>query len=44
MSRKRRDYKSTFYSRIEDFVNGKEEFLLYRPTGTTEAKKLESLE
>lgn len=44
MSRKRKDYKSTFYSRIEDFVNGKEEFLLYRPTGTTEAKKLETLE
>ena len=44
MSKKRSNYKSTFYSRIEDFVNGKEEFLLYRPTGTTEAKKLETLE
>ncbi len=44
MSKKRRDYKSSFYCRIEDFVNGKEEFLLYRPTGMTEAEKLESLE
>ena len=44
MSRKRRDYKSTFYSRIENFVNGKEEFLLYRETKVTEVQKLESLE
>ncbi|MCR5233595.1 MAG: hypothetical protein K6E53_06750 [Lachnospiraceae bacterium] len=44
MSRKRSDYRSTFYSRIENFVNGREEFLLYRPTGRTEAEKLESLE
>jgi multicomponent Na+:H+ antiporter subunit B len=44
MSKKRTDYKKTFYSRIENFVNGKEEFLLYHPTGRTEAEKLETLE
>jgi multicomponent Na+:H+ antiporter subunit B len=44
MSRKRRDYKSTFYSRIENFVNGREEFLLYRDTKVSEVQKLESLE
>ncbi|MCR5507702.1 MAG: hypothetical protein K6F34_03350 [Lachnospiraceae bacterium] len=44
MSRKRTDYRSTFYSRIENFVNGKEDFLLYKPKGNTEAKQLESLE
>ena len=44
MSRKRRDYKSTFYSRIENFVNGREEFLLYRKSKITDVQKLESLE
>ena len=44
MSKKRSDYRSTFYSRIENFVNGREEFLLYKPKGNTEAKQLESLE
>ena len=44
MSRKRRDYKSTFYSRIENFVNGKEEFLLYREKKKSDVQKLESLE
>lgn len=44
MSKKRSDYRSTFYSRIENFVNGREEFLLYKPKGNTEARQLESLE
>ena len=42
--KKRSDYRSTFYSRIENFVNGREEFLLYKPKGDLEAKQLESLE
>ncbi|MCR5357406.1 MAG: hypothetical protein K6E63_08400 [Lachnospiraceae bacterium] len=42
--KKRSDYRSTFYSRIENFVNGRDEFLLYRPQGDLEAKQLESLE
>ncbi len=44
MSKKRSDYRSTFYSRIEDFVTGRRQFLFYTPKGDAQARNLESLQ
>ncbi|MCR5421279.1 MAG: hypothetical protein K6E98_09740 [Lachnospiraceae bacterium] len=44
MSKKRSDYKTTFYSRIENYVNGKDEFLFHKEVKDDTVHELESLE